>query len=65
MSGQVCDFNIRLRSSLDLFAQIALYPGPGRTGLGLKTIPRSKAVLYRLTDTSSMFFERGTGAAVL
>ncbi|KAI0798692.1 hypothetical protein BC629DRAFT_1285418 [Irpex lacteus] len=45
--------------------QIALYPGPGRTGMGMKAIPRSKAVLYRLTDTSSMFFERGTGAAVL
>ncbi|KAI0088082.1 hypothetical protein BDY19DRAFT_951903 [Irpex rosettiformis] len=43
--------------------QIALHPGPGRTGL--KTIPRSKAVLYRLTDTSSTFFDRGTGAAVL
>ncbi|KAI0338225.1 hypothetical protein BDW22DRAFT_802252 [Trametopsis cervina] len=45
--------------------QIAILPGPGRVGSAMKTITRSSAVLYRLTDSGSTFFERGTGAAVL
>ena len=44
-------------------SQIAIYPGPGRTGF--KAIPRSKAVLYRTTDIGATFFDRGTGTAVL
>ena len=46
-----------------ILLQIAIYPGPGRTGF--KAIPRSKAVLYRTTDIGATFFDRGTGAAVL
>ncbi|KAI0686750.1 hypothetical protein BC835DRAFT_1378697 [Cytidiella melzeri] len=45
--------------------QISLYPGPGGTELALKTIPRSKALLYRLTDTGFTLFQRGTGSSVL
>ena len=49
--------------TFDPFEQIAIYPGPGRTGF--KAIPRSKAVLYRTTDIGATFFSRGTGDAVL
>ncbi|KIP06994.1 hypothetical protein PHLGIDRAFT_30238 [Phlebiopsis gigantea 11061_1 CR5-6] len=45
--------------------QIALHLGAGRRETDFRPIPRSRALLYRLTDVSSIFFERGTGAGVL
>ncbi|CAL1706057.1 unnamed protein product [Somion occarium] len=45
--------------------QIALHPGPGISQPVQRPIPRSSAVQYRLTDTSVVFFERGTGSTVL
>ncbi|EKM54755.1 uncharacterized protein PHACADRAFT_197183 [Phanerochaete carnosa HHB-10118-sp] len=45
--------------------QIALHLGAGWEEREYRPIPRSKALLYRLTDASAVFFERGTGAGVL
>ncbi|KAH8107669.1 hypothetical protein BXZ70DRAFT_4442 [Cristinia sonorae] len=44
--------------------EVALHPGPG-SAPHYKPVPRSAAVQYRLTDTSCIFFERGTGNNVL
>ncbi|TCD61382.1 hypothetical protein EIP91_008536 [Steccherinum ochraceum] len=45
--------------------EIALYPSLSITNPTYKPIPRSSAIQYRLTDTSCVFFERGTGNNVL
>ncbi|KAJ3561890.1 hypothetical protein NP233_g9916 [Leucocoprinus birnbaumii] len=45
--------------------EIALHSGPSTPNGPVKLIPRSSALQYRLTDTGAVFFERGTGAAVL
>ncbi|KAH9858998.1 hypothetical protein C2E23DRAFT_717158 [Lenzites betulinus] len=45
--------------------QVALHCGPGTTKPTHRLIPRSAAVQYRLTDSGSVFFDRGTGSGVL
>ncbi|KAJ3809974.1 hypothetical protein F5876DRAFT_10306, partial [Lentinula aff. lateritia] len=40
--------------------QIALHRGPNTTSTSASTRPRSKALQYKLTDTSAIYFERGT-----
>ncbi|KAF7295991.1 hypothetical protein MKEN_01413700 [Mycena kentingensis (nom. inval.)] len=45
--------------------QVALHAGPGIRADGVKLLPRSSALQYRLTDAGAIFFERGTGAGVL
>lgn len=45
--------------------QVALHAGPAAVDSPFKLIPRSVAVHYRLTDTGSIFFDRGTGGGVL
>ncbi|KAH9949101.1 hypothetical protein B0H21DRAFT_730631 [Amylocystis lapponica] len=45
--------------------QVALHAGPGTADPPFQTIARSGAVHYRLTDTGSIFFDRGTGGGVL
>ena len=47
------------------YLQIALHPGPSTLNSPIKLIPRTSALQYQLTDTGPIFFERGTGAAVL
>ncbi|KAJ7496707.1 hypothetical protein FB451DRAFT_1162838 [Mycena latifolia] len=46
---------------------IALHAGPGvPLGYGgVRLLPRSAALQYRLTDAGAVFFERGTGAGML
>ncbi|KAI0708926.1 hypothetical protein C8T65DRAFT_708448 [Cerioporus squamosus] len=45
--------------------QVALHLGPAAAEAGIPLVSRSTAVHYRLTDSGSMFFERGTGNSVL
>ncbi|KAJ6631450.1 hypothetical protein B0H10DRAFT_2159760 [Mycena sp. CBHHK59/15] len=45
--------------------QVALHAGPGMPRGGVRLLPRSSAVQYKLTDGGAVFFERGTGAGVL
>ncbi|KAJ7503120.1 hypothetical protein B0H11DRAFT_1987884 [Mycena galericulata] len=45
--------------------QVALHAGPGMPRGGVKLLPRSSALQYKLTDGGAVFFERGTGAGVL
>ncbi|KAF8345795.1 hypothetical protein F5887DRAFT_1074220 [Amanita rubescens] len=45
--------------------EIALHPGPATIPKDVSIIPRSRAMQYRLTDASAVFFEKGTGVAVL
>ncbi|KAF9444788.1 hypothetical protein P691DRAFT_778008 [Macrolepiota fuliginosa MF-IS2] len=67
---QLCTYHLEVRSlasgrSGAVSGEVALHAGPS-TPLGqLKLTPRSSALQYRLSDTGSIFFERGTGAAVL
>ncbi|KAJ7125283.1 hypothetical protein C8R44DRAFT_618674 [Mycena epipterygia] len=46
--------------------QVALHAGPGVSPRnGVRLLPRSSALQYKLTDGGAVFFERGTGAGVL
>ncbi|GBE80292.1 hypothetical protein SCP_0300070 [Sparassis crispa] len=45
--------------------QIALHAGPAVSNPRFSLVPRSAAIHYRLIDTGSVFFDRGTGAGVL
>jgi len=45
--------------------QVALHAGPSIKDSKIKTVSRSQAVQYRLTDTGAIFFDRGTGGGVL
>ncbi|KAI0661405.1 hypothetical protein C8Q70DRAFT_971176 [Cubamyces menziesii] len=45
--------------------QVALHCGAATSEPTHKLIPRSTAIQYRLTDTGSVFFDRGTGSGVL
>ncbi|KAI0769414.1 hypothetical protein BD413DRAFT_558196 [Trametes elegans] len=45
--------------------QVALHFGPATTAPAHRSIPRSVAVQYRLSDAGSVFFDRGTGSGVL
>ncbi|KAK0458834.1 uncharacterized protein EV420DRAFT_1270167 [Desarmillaria tabescens] len=46
--------------------EVALHLGPNALPLtSVKAIPRSRAVQYRLTDSGSIFFERGNSRGVL
>ncbi|RDX55242.1 hypothetical protein OH76DRAFT_1397642 [Lentinus brumalis] len=45
--------------------QVALHLGPASAEAGHPLVSRSTAVHYKLTDSGSMFFERGTGNSVL
>ncbi|KAJ7496709.1 hypothetical protein FB451DRAFT_1549768 [Mycena latifolia] len=67
-----CTFHVEVRPlasgrSGAVSGQVALHAGPGLPpGYGgVRLLPRSAALQYRLTDAGAMFFERGTGAGVL
>ncbi|OSD04129.1 hypothetical protein PYCCODRAFT_1365097 [Trametes coccinea BRFM310] len=45
--------------------QVALHCGPATLAPAHRLVPRSAAVHYRLSDTGSVFFDRGTGSGVL
>lgn len=46
--------------------EIALHAGPSTIGReGVKTIPRSAAIQYRLSDSGVIWFERGNATGVL
>ncbi|KAI9061704.1 hypothetical protein FKP32DRAFT_1575488 [Trametes sanguinea] len=45
--------------------QAALHCGPATPAPAHRLIPRSAALHYRLSDTGSTFFDRGTGGGVL
>jgi len=45
--------------------QVALHAGVGVPRGGVRLLPRSVALQYKLTDGGAVFFERGTGAGVL
>ncbi|KAJ7496712.1 hypothetical protein FB451DRAFT_1208510 [Mycena latifolia] len=69
---ELCTFHAEVRPlasgrSGAVSGQVALHAGPGvPPGYGgVKLLPRSAALQYRLTDAGAVFFERGTGAGVL
>ncbi|KXN82155.1 Elongator complex protein 6 [Leucoagaricus sp. SymC.cos] len=67
---QISTYHLEVRSlssgrSGVVSGEIALHAGPSTPINRVKLIPRSSALQYRLTDTGAVFFERGTGAAVL
>ncbi|KAL9715604.1 hypothetical protein Ac2012v2_000046 [Leucoagaricus gongylophorus] len=67
---QISTYHLEVRSlssgrSGTISGEIALHPGPSTSNSPIKLIPRTSALQYRLTDTGPIFFERGTGAAVL
>jgi hypothetical protein len=66
VSGEVpCSKLVAIFEFADGSAQIALHACPSTTDNQVHLLPRSSALQYRLTDTGAVFFERGTGAAVL
>ncbi|KAJ7496715.1 hypothetical protein FB451DRAFT_1208535 [Mycena latifolia] len=69
---ELCTFHVEVRllasgRSGAVSGQVALHAGPGvPPGYGgVRLLPRSAALQYRLTDAGAVFFERGTGAGVL
>ncbi|KII92961.1 hypothetical protein PLICRDRAFT_155896 [Plicaturopsis crispa FD-325 SS-3] len=67
---QLCTYHMDVRPlssgrSGAVSGEVALHAGPSTCLPELKTIPRALAVQYRLTDSGSVFFERGTGGGVL
>ncbi|KAM6497605.1 hypothetical protein JOM56_005553 [Amanita muscaria] len=69
---QMCTYHLEVRGlasgrSGSVSGEIALHAGPGTapTKDSVNLLPRSCAMQYRLTDTSAVFFEKGTGGAVL
>ncbi|KAF8651917.1 hypothetical protein AX16_004562 [Volvariella volvacea WC 439] len=68
---QLCDYHLEVRSlssgrSGAVSGEVAVHAGPATVvPRHIKLIPRSSALHYRLTDTGVVFFERGTGGAVL
>ncbi|TFK65400.1 hypothetical protein BDN72DRAFT_801194 [Pluteus cervinus] len=68
---QLCSYHIDVRPlssgrSGAVSGEISVYPGPATiVSPNVRTIPRSAALQYRLTDTGAVFFERGTGGGVL
>ncbi|KAI0332277.1 hypothetical protein GY45DRAFT_1321057 [Cubamyces sp. BRFM 1775] len=58
-------FSLSTGRSGSVSGQVALHCGAATSEPTHKLIPRSKAVQYRLTDTGSVFFDRGTGSGVL
>ncbi|KAF9455941.1 hypothetical protein BDZ94DRAFT_1285309 [Collybia nuda] len=69
---QICTYHLDVRPlssgrSGSVSGAVALHVGPS-TPLdadGVKLIPRSSAIQYRLTDTGPVFFDRGTAEGVL
>ncbi|PFH45667.1 hypothetical protein AMATHDRAFT_158260 [Amanita thiersii Skay4041] len=68
---QLCTYHLEVRGLLTgrsgaVSGEIALHPGAATIVNGsVNLLPRSRALQYRLTDASAVFFEKGTGAAVL
>ncbi|KAF8240221.1 hypothetical protein L208DRAFT_1449553 [Tricholoma matsutake] len=67
---QLCAYHMDVRSlssgrSGSISGEVALHPGLGTPPSGVKLIPRSSALQYRLTDSGVNFFERGTSEGVL
>ncbi|KZT22202.1 hypothetical protein NEOLEDRAFT_1150189 [Neolentinus lepideus HHB14362 ss-1] len=67
---QLCTYHIDVRPlssgrSGAVNGEISLYRGPSNGTAHVKTIPRQHAVQYRLTDAAAVYFEKGTGQAVL
>ncbi len=52
-------------ADLGMVHKVALHCGPATVESAHALISRSGAVLYRLTDSGGMFFDRGTGSGVL
>ncbi|KDQ55622.1 hypothetical protein JAAARDRAFT_691454 [Jaapia argillacea MUCL 33604] len=67
---ELCTFHMEVRTlssgrSGAVSGEIALHPGRTTVPTGFRTVARARAVQYRLTDAGSVFFEKGTGEAVL
>ncbi|KZT30797.1 hypothetical protein NEOLEDRAFT_1052965 [Neolentinus lepideus HHB14362 ss-1] len=67
---QLCTYHIDVRPlssgrSGAVNGEISLYRGPSNGTAHVKTTPRQRAVQYRLTDATAVYFEKGTGQAVL
>ncbi|KAF7784860.1 hypothetical protein Agabi119p4_1025 [Agaricus bisporus var. burnettii] len=67
---QVSTYHLEVRSlssgrSGAVSGEIALHACPSTDANQVHLLPRSSALQYRLTDTGAVFFERGTGVAVL
>ncbi|TFK53803.1 hypothetical protein OE88DRAFT_1711625 [Heliocybe sulcata] len=67
---QLCAYHIDVRPlssgrSGAVSGEISLYPGPWNGTSHAMTVPRHRAVQYRLTDAAAVYFEKGTGHAVL
>ncbi|KIJ97988.1 hypothetical protein K443DRAFT_681125 [Laccaria amethystina LaAM-08-1] len=68
---QMCIYHIDVRPlasgrSGAVSGEVALHLGPSTpVGGGVKLIPRSAAVQYKLADNGPVFFQRGTGGGVL
>jgi len=45
--------------------QICLHPGPSMDDPNHRSIPRTTALQYRLTDGGAIFFNKGTSEGVL
>jgi len=68
--SQLCSYHMEVRAlssgrSGAVSGEVSLHAGPSTHDVAIKTISRSSAIQYRLTDAGSHFFERGTGGGVL
>ncbi|KAF8629693.1 hypothetical protein AX15_003331 [Amanita polypyramis BW_CC] len=66
----LCAYHLEVRGlasgrSGSVSGEIALHAGPATIPKDVNLLPRSCAMQYRLTDASAVFFEKGTGGAVL
>ncbi|KAH0589935.1 hypothetical protein H2248_000125 [Termitomyces sp. 'cryptogamus'] len=66
----LCTYHLEVRPlssgrSGSVSGEIALHPGMSTSVTGVKLIPRSSAIQYRLADTGANFFDRGTGVGIL
>ncbi|KAF8060707.1 hypothetical protein FPV67DRAFT_303245 [Lyophyllum atratum] len=66
----LCTYHMEVRPlssgrSGSVSGEVALHPGMSTPSSGVKLIPRSSAIQYRLTDTGAVFFDRGTSGGVL
>ena len=66
VSGDVSTFHMSCFIHPDVGVwQMALHPGPSLTSTSVRLRERGQALQYRLTESNVVFFERGTGGAVL
>ena len=62
----VCTQSITSNSHTELGRKVALHQGPStRSSKGVKLMTRSKAIQYRLSDFSAVYFARGNSSSIL